>query len=85
MNRDGQHHVKPIRDEYTHSSNSCSMLHSDARRHSGVVTKWIPLFNVHVIIVGSRGMGPCIPFNPRTDKKVGIRFALLGIQDASYL
>lgn len=62
--------------EHTHSSNSCSMLQSGARRHSGVVTKWIPLFNVQVIIVGSLGMGACIPFNPRTDKNVIMLFRL---------
>jgi hypothetical protein len=37
------------------------MLQSLPRRHSGVVTKWIPLFKVHVTAVGWGGSGAMIP------------------------
>lgn len=59
------------------------MLQSSARRHSGVVTKWIPLFNVQVMIVGSRGTGTCIPFKPRTGNHLSIRLLMLEEESTS--
>lgn len=50
----------------TYNSNSCSIRQSRPNWQSGVVTKWIPLFNVQVTAVGCCGSGRCIPFTPTT-------------------
>ena len=42
------------------------MRASGANRVSGVVTKWMPLFNVHVNAVGCCGMGTLRPLTPST-------------------
>jgi hypothetical protein len=41
----------------SYSSNSCPILQSAPNLHSGVVTKWIPLFSVHVKAVVCSGIG----------------------------
>lgn len=56
----------------TYNSNSWSMRASGDSRVSGVVTKWMPLFNVHVSAVVCCGMGTPRPFTPSTEKN-GIR------------
>lgn len=56
----------------THNSNSWSMRASEDNRISGVVTKWIPLFNVQVSAVACCGMGTLRPFTPSTNGN-GIR------------
>ena len=50
----------------TYNSNSWSMRVSEANRVTGVVTKWMPLFNVHVSAEACCGMGTLRPFTPST-------------------
>ena len=57
---------KPKDTQNTHSSNSWSIEQSFPRAESGVVTKWIPLFSVHVIVVGSTGTGTSRFLSPTT-------------------
>ena len=52
--------------ELTYNSNSWSMRASGDNRVTGVVTKWMPLFNVHVSAVACCGMGTLSPFTPST-------------------
>jgi hypothetical protein len=54
----------------TNSSNSCSIRLSLPRRHSGVVTKCMPLFRVHVKTVGWLGRGTFTPLMPRTEQNI---------------
>lgn len=56
----------------TYNSNSWSIRASGDNRVSGVVTKWMPLFNVHVSAVACCGMGTLRPFTPSTEEN-GIR------------